>query len=112
MCFNLKREAEMDSYNPTVRSKTVPELLLTAAQTYDERSRVYGDTYKNFGGAIAAMFPNGLTVKSADDWNRLGVMVMAVGKLTRYAAQFENGGHKDSAHDLINYAAMLEELTK
>jgi hypothetical protein len=34
-----------------------------------------------------------------------------MGKVTRYAAQFENGGHLDSAHDACVYAAMLEELT-
>jgi hypothetical protein len=93
-------------------NSTVPELLLAAAQTFDERNRVYGDTYKNFGSVMQGMFPSGLTVNDVDAWNRLGLLVMAVGKLTRYTAQFDNGGHKDSAHDLINYAAMLEELTK
>lgn len=91
---------------------TVPELLLEAAQTFDERNRVYGDTYKNIGTVLHGMFPGGLTVHSIDDWNRLSLLVMASGKLSRYAAQFDNGGHKDSAHDLINYAAMLEELTE
>jgi hypothetical protein len=93
-------------------NSTVPELLLAAAQTFDERNRVYGDAYKNFGGVMQGMFPSGLTVNDVDAWNRLGLLVMVVGKLTRYTAQFDNGGHKDSAHDLINYAAMLEELTK
>lgn len=92
--------------------KTVPELLLGAAQTYDERNRVYGDNYKNFGNVMSGMFPAGITIKSADDWNRLGLLVQASSKLTRYASQFVEGGHKDSAHDLINYAAMLEELTE
>ena len=92
--------------------KTVPEILIDAAQTYEERNKVYGDTYKNFGGAMAAAFPNGLVVKTADDWNRIGLLVQIMGKITRYAAQFENGGHIDSAHDACVYSAMLEELTR
>lgn len=92
--------------------KTVPEILINAAQTFDERNRIYGDTYKNFGGAMAAAFPDGLTVKSTDDWNRLGLLIQIMGKVTRYAAQFDNGGHQDSAHDACVYSAMLEELTK
>lgn len=92
--------------------KSVPEILIEAAATYEERNKVYGDTYKNFGSAMAAAFPNGLVVKTADDWNRVGLMVQIMGKVTRYAAQFENGGHLDSAHDACVYSAMLEELTR
>jgi hypothetical protein len=91
--------------------KTVPEILTEAAKTYAERNKVYGDNYKHFGSAMAAMFPNGLTVKSADDWNRLGILVQIVSKVTRYANSFENG-HIDSAHDACVYSAMLEELTR
>ncbi len=91
--------------------KSVPGILIDAAQTYDERNIIYGDNYKHFGHAMAAMFPEGLFVKSADDWNRLGIFVQVVSKVTRYAASFENG-HQDSAHDLCVYAAMLEELTR
>jgi hypothetical protein len=91
--------------------KSVPTILTEAAKTYEERNKIYGDTYKNFGGAMAAAFPNGLVVKTADDWNRIGLLVQIMGKVTRYAAQFENGGHLDSAHDACVYAAMLEELT-
>lgn len=90
---------------------SVPEILVQAAQTYDERSRVYGDNYKHFGHAMAAIFPAGLTVKSPEDWNRLGIFTQVMSKITRYAASFEVG-HVDSAHDACVYAAMLEELTR
>lgn len=92
-------------------SPTVPELLRAAAQTYDERSRVYGDNYKHFGAVMAGCFPNGLVIASEDDWCRLGILVQIASKLTRYAQSFADG-HVDSAHDTIVYAAMLEELTR
>ena len=91
--------------------KTVPEILTEAAKTYAKRNKVYGDNYKRFGNVMSAMFPNGLSVKDPSDWNRLGIFVQMMSKATRYAAQFENGGHKDSAHDGSVYNAMLEELT-
>jgi hypothetical protein len=90
----------------------VPALLRAAAKTFEERNALYGDNYKHFGHVMAATFPNGLTVADAESWNRLGLLVQTVSKMTRYAANFERGGHQDSAHDLCVYAAMLEELTR
>lgn len=92
--------------------KTVPQILTDAAKTFAERNAVYGDNYKNFGWAMHAMFPDGLTIDNVESWNRLGILVQVVSKVTRYAAAFENGGHQDSAHDACVYSAMLEELTK
>ena len=94
------------------KQNTVPEILKSAAQTYEQRSKVYGDNYKQFGVVMSAMFPRGLQVDSVEAFNRLGVFVQCLSKLTRYSQQFELGGHGDSAHDLCVYAAMLEELTE
>ena len=90
---------------------TVPELLRSGAQTYEERNRIYGDNYKQAGALLKVLFPDGLPPMDADGWNRFGVWLMVFGKAVRYAAQLQNGGHKDSAHDAMVYAAMLEELT-
>lgn len=85
--------------------------LERGAATYRERNALYGDNYKHFGMVMAGMFPEGLTLETPEDWNRLGVFVQAASKMTRYAQNFTRGGHADSAHDLSVYAAMLEELT-
>ena len=97
---------------PKPASKTVPEMLRDAAATYEQRNRLYGDNYKRFGDVMAALFPNGIELKNKDDWNRFGVFFHVVGKVTRYAVNLKAGGHKDSAHDITVYAAMLEELTQ
>jgi hypothetical protein len=56
------------------------------------------------------MFPD--TEITVDGFNRLGVFVQCLSKLTRYAENMNTGGHYDSALDLSVYAAMLAELTK
>lgn len=85
--------------------------LKRMAETYAERNKLYGDSYKVFGEIMSQLFPDSLVLSTVDDWNRLGVLSMVVSKLTRYAANLEKGGHQDSAHDMAVYAAMLEELT-
>ena len=91
--------------------KTVPEILRDCASTYEERNKMYGDNYKKFGNAMAAIFPNGLSLHTIEEFNRLGIFIQCLSKLTRYSESLTRGGHQDSAHDLSVYAAMLEELT-
>lgn len=87
---------------------TVPEILEAMAATYRERNKTYGNSYKRFGEVMAAMFPEGLTIKGVDDFNRMGIFFMIVGKLTRMSSG--DLLHKDSIHDVAVYSAMLEEL--
>lgn len=93
------------------RQPGVPEMLRAAAATFEERNATYGDAYKGYGPVMSALFPQGLWLNEVDDWNRAGVFFMMVGKMMRIAANLATGGHKDSAHDLIVYSAMMEELT-
>lgn len=91
--------------------KTVPEMLREAAEIYEQRSKVYGDNYKHFGYAMAAIFQQKpVVLTTPDDHNRFGVLVQAVSKITRYAQNFSSGGHKDSLDDAAVYAMMLQEL--
>ena len=84
--------------------------LISAAKTFEERNEVYGDTYKRHGDVSLALFPDGVTLETAEDQNRYACLNMIIGKLTRYATNFEEGGHQDSLHDISVYAAMLNEL--
>ncbi len=90
---------------------TVPNILYKAADTFMERGKVYGCAYKNFNGKIlTALFPNGVVLKTELDFNRYAALNAIAAKLGRYCNNWENGGHKDSVHDIINFAAMLEEF--
>jgi hypothetical protein len=95
-----------------VKKPRVSQILEGAARTYEERGALYGDNYKLFGKIMMAMFPDGLVLNSEDDFNRFNMFTQCSGKLTRYAQMFSRGGHLDSAHDEIVYAAMLQELTE
>ena len=94
--------------------KRAPEILEEGAATYRQRNAIYGDNYLKFGNVMAAMFPEGLAIYGKDEFNKLGVFIQVVSKVTRYAEQLGVGkhGHYDSALDLCVYAAMLAELTK
>lgn len=90
---------------------TVPDNLRAAASTYEERNKLWGDNYKQVGHMMAAMLPGGVKLETPEDWNRFLIFSHVINKVTRYAQNINNGGNKDSAHDLCVYAAMLEELT-
>lgn len=89
---------------------TVPDMMREAADVFEQRAELYGDNYKRFGLIMRALFPRGLRLASADDHNRFGVLVQCVSKLTRYAENFERGGHDDSCVDSAVYWTMLREL--
>lgn len=86
------------------------EILREAAETYEERNKVYGDNYIKVGGVMEALFPDGLTLKTADDWNRMHIFILGVVKQTRYVTSWNSGGHRDSCRDNTVYSAMLEEI--
>lgn len=94
--------------------KFVPEALRQAARIYEERNELYGDNYKRFGLLLEALFPDGISIASAEDpvkaGNRLGVLVQILSKIARYCEQFNKGGHADSLDDLAVYVMMLREL--
>jgi hypothetical protein len=94
--------------------KAAPEILKEAAETFALRSKIYGSNYTRSGPLLMALFSEkGIpAIKTGEDASRLGLIVMCLTKLQRYAHCFEAGGHQDSARDLQVYAAMLEEFTK
>jgi hypothetical protein len=89
---------------------SLEENLKRALATREERKALYKDAHIRHGYVMAALYPDGIRLNSPDDFARFGAVSMIVSKITRYTTHPELG-HPDSAHDLIVYAAMLEELT-
>lgn len=85
------------------------EILHSAGDLYEERNKLYKDNYKRFGNIMTGFFPDGVTLKTCDDFNRFALYVLNVVKMTRYSANWETG-HQDSIRDQMVYAAMLEEV--
>jgi hypothetical protein len=86
------------------------ELLIDAANILGQRSAVYKGNFEKYGSVMQALFPEGFFVQTDKDHERFHILMLAVVKLTRYANNYKNGGHKDSLVDLINYAAMLAAI--
>lgn len=90
------------------RQHDAGDILLDAAQTFEERQMVYSNNYLRLANAMVAMYPQGLTLKTPDDWIRLYFYLSTITKLSRYATNWHQGGHRDSIHDAIVYTALLE----
>jgi hypothetical protein len=89
---------------------SVPERLAKLGDIYRERNKVYKDTDKKFGRIMVAMFPDGLSLKTEEDFSRVGLYLHVVDKVSRYGSQFSAGGHQDSLNDTSVYSQMLQEL--
>lgn len=85
------------------------DILEQAADLFRYKKTIYKDNYHQIGYVMRAMFPDGLTVKSVADWNRLHLFMLSVVKLTRYSNNYDVG-HPDSLDDLTVYASMLRSL--
>ncbi|QIG71675.1 putative dehalogenase hydrolase-like protein [Rhizobium phage RHph_TM40] len=91
-------------------NKIAADLMNDSAELYRQRNLVYGDSYRRHGEIMAKLFPNGVTLKTAEDFNRFGILNMKISKVTRYCQNFEKGGHLDSVIDDGVYTFMLAEL--
>ena len=93
----------------SARMKTGADILEEAAQTFREKNAIYGNNWRLVGKVMRGLFPNGLEIQSAEDWERLHILLLMVVKMTRYAVNFKNG-HADSIRDATVYGAMLEMI--
>lgn len=86
----------------------IQDLLKDAAAIAAERAKLYGEKgHQRHGTIMAALFPDGVTLATADDFARFLLVEMIVSKLNRYCRNYTDGGHPDSTIDLGNYAFML-----
>jgi hypothetical protein len=83
----------------------VPAILRKQIATFIERNRTYGDNWKALG-ALAILFPNGVTLKTPEDFIRWHLFEWAFGKITRFAGSGMT--HTDSLHDAAVYLTMVE----
>lgn len=87
----------------------VPLQFEEKAALYRQRSSVYGDSYKRFGGVMKALYGE-VSLATPEEYGRFCNSVQMVGKLVRYINQFKSGGHDDSLDDLAVYAMIQKEL--
>lgn len=100
---------EPPKLRPRTAGEHAIERLEKALATYRERNAQYKDSFSRWGPVFAALFPDGITVRTPDDWNRLTTLGHIVDKLVRYTTDFTNP-HEDSIHDLGVYAFILQGI--
>lgn len=109
--MGLKKDARTVTHKGVERKKiNAAEILQNMANTFKERNLIYGDNYKTVGNVMIALFPDGVNLKTKDDFNLWHLLELMIVKLTRFANSELK--HKDSIHDAAVYAAMVESLMK
>ena len=88
------------------------DVLRELADLFTKKNQGYGPTYHSQGKFMQALFPNGIELKTDDEFKRFAVLDLIAIKLQRYCNQFSDGGHEDSALDLTVYASMLVEIDR
>jgi hypothetical protein len=91
-------------------NKSADDILTESAETYKKRNAEYGDNFLNVGPTMAGLFPEGVTLRNAQDFIRWHLFELIVIKATRYANNFDKGGHLDSIRDMSVYSAMVEAV--
>lgn len=101
--------SDLDELGPVqgVRTKTAADILASGANTFRDRQAVYGSNYRTVAPAVAALFPDGVpsALVTTDAWHLFELIMV---KLSRFA--ISNLTHKDSIHDTMVYAAMIEAI--
>lgn len=81
--------------------------LRAAADLFEQRAKDYGNNYWKCAHIMQTLFPNGLELKTEEDFVRKQFLEHIINKVTRYTNNFKKGGHADSSMDLSVYAMML-----
>lgn len=88
----------------------VVEKIEAALETAKDRSLIYGEGHFDTGRAMANLFPNGVTLRTDEDFARFMTFCLIMVKISRYAHNFSMGGHRDSIHDNGVYSFILEDI--
>jgi len=92
------------------------EILRENAQLFEEKNVEHGNTFENIGFHFEKLFPDGVALKTANDFNVFYNFIQAFSKIGRLASSVFNPekllheSYLDSSKDLQCYAAMLQKV--
>ena len=90
---------------------TAADILEAAADLYKRRNTEYAESFRKIGPLMMALFPEGLTIRTSEDFIRFHFFLLILIKLTRYANNWTDG-HSDSLCDAAVYCAMMEAFDR
>ena len=96
-----KKHMREERRMPNTMNKSPAKILEGMADTFDERNKVYGDNGKLFGEVVTSLFPNGVVLKTEEDYNIWHLFELLVVKITRFANSELK--HQDSIRDTASY---------
>jgi len=96
------REYKDGHIHPKYAANNVEDAL----NTFRDRQETYGSNDIVHAQVMKVLFPNGVQCVTEQDHRMFLMVTHAVGKLTRFTSSGMK--HRDSAHDLINYAGFME----
>lgn len=102
-------QAYQNPEQPAPCDESPESILKKAAKTFGEKQKEYGAGYLRHGDIMSCFFPDGLHLKTADDFLKFHLFELDVIKSNRLASS--KFTHKDSWHDKIIYAAMGEGVS-
>ena len=97
---------------PGTKGKKAPDtditkILRKLMHLQKEKEEEYGTAYKRHGKIMAALFPNGITLKTEEEFNFFAIYDILIVKMNRMATGLAKGEvHLDSLDDLTVYSAM------
>jgi len=86
---------------------TVEEILAKATETYSDRTLKYKNTWRPVADITKILYPNGITLKTSDDYAKFHILQWVIGKLVRYV---QGNDDPDSIHDCGVYSFILEHI--
>lgn len=90
---------------------SVIEILEEAKKIFEEKDKLYGSAYKRHGNLMITIFPDGITLNTAEDFERFYLFTMIANKMNRYASHLSmKTDGQDTTRDIGIYSFMLKEI--
>ena len=89
------------------------QILRGAADFFKEKNNEHGSTYERHGKLMSIFFPEGITLKTKEDFGRFHILSLLVLKMNRISGSLNKGiFHEDSYCDLMIYSSMALSLNE
>ena len=92
-----------------LKGPTAKHRLLDLGKLNEGKANEYGP-FERLGEILATMFPNGVALGTAADFNRFALLVQIVNKLNRNAQYMPTQVHPDSLDDIAVLSMMLQSF--
>ena len=98
----------MGDDNMKLRADVVLEEM---AELFRQRNIKYGDNWDKVGKMFVVLFPDGLTLKTYDDFVKFHFLTWVIGKFSRWV-NVNLDGSDDSLRDAAVYMAMFQAFAR